>query len=151
MRVTTRSERENAVARLWQEHILALFPSGQRGKVLAGTDMVLLDTYTAGCVSTWQKNHGSLDEGRHRILLSCLEDLDKILPLLTDAHEVRYYQRLHDLAKLTSATGPDIGSRKCHQPTPADGRRPTDPPSGHDLTNPDPRAAHSPGRPQEPR
>ena len=101
------SERESTVARLWQEHILAGFPAQLRGKVLAGADMVLLDVYIAGCVTTWQHNHGSLDEPRHRILLSCLDDLDKILPLLTDPQEVRFCQRLRELATLTSEENHD--------------------------------------------
>ncbi|MFF7887757.1 hypothetical protein ACH40F_40765 [Streptomyces sp. NPDC020794] len=60
------------------------FPARLRGEELAGVDMVMLDADIAGCVVTWQGNQGSLDEDRHQILLSCVRDLDKVLPLLTE-------------------------------------------------------------------
>ncbi|WP_444960014.1 hypothetical protein [Nocardiopsis sp. M1B1] len=76
----------------------AEFPAGLRGGEQAGVHMILLDADVAGCVTTWQSNRGVLDEERRRSLLRCVADLDKVLPLLTDAQETRYYGRLRDLA-----------------------------------------------------
>ncbi|WP_245687181.1 hypothetical protein [Streptacidiphilus griseoplanus] len=97
-----RRKQEQAVARLWKEHVRTDFPARLRGEELAGVDLVLLDTYVAGCVSTWLSNRGSLDEERRQILRDCLADLDTVLPLLTETQEVRYYERLRELAVLAS-------------------------------------------------
>ena len=61
--------------------------------------MVLLDSYIAGCVHTWLGNKGQLDDKRQRILRSCLDDLERVLPLLR-AGEREYYVRLRRLAQL---------------------------------------------------
>ncbi|MEU9500004.1 hypothetical protein [Streptomyces sp. NPDC048196] len=96
------TEREAAVARLWQEHLGADFPARLRGVELAGIDMVLLDANIAGCVSAWRNGEGSLDAERHRILRLCLADLNTVLPLLTGEDDHEYYGRLHRLAALVS-------------------------------------------------
>ncbi|MCK9869126.1 hypothetical protein AB0M72_02515 [Nocardiopsis dassonvillei] len=90
--------RREKVDRLWAEHMRAEFPAELRGRELAGVHMILLDADVAGCVTTWQSNRGVLDEERHRALLRCVTDLDKVLPLLTDDREALYYGRLRDLA-----------------------------------------------------
>ncbi|MFJ9242350.1 hypothetical protein [Streptomyces sp. NPDC101776] len=41
-----------------------------------------------------------------RALRRCLTELDVVLPLLTEAEEVRYYERLHRLATLTAQPHP---------------------------------------------
>jgi hypothetical protein len=104
-RVTGTSEYQTALMRLWREHLGAAFPAGLRGAEPAGIDMVLLDTAVAGCVSTWLNNGGSLDAERHRILYGCLTDLDRALPLITGAEEVRYCRRLRQMAVLASHSG----------------------------------------------
>ncbi|MFI0734607.1 hypothetical protein ACH4S9_37300 [Streptomyces sp. NPDC021225] len=91
-------ECEATLARLWREHLSAPFPTGLRGAEPAGIDVVLLDATIAGCVSTWQNNGGSLDAGRHRILRDCIADLDRALPMIIDAEELGYCQRLHRMA-----------------------------------------------------
>ncbi|WP_377271675.1 hypothetical protein [Peterkaempfera sp. SMS 1(5)a] len=101
-----KNKQEQAVARLWKEHMRADFPARLRGEELAGVDVVLLDTYIAGYVSTWLGNRGSLDEGRRQILCDCIADLDRVLPLLTEAQEVRYYEQLRELAVLASEDAP---------------------------------------------
>ncbi|MET8276479.1 MULTISPECIES: hypothetical protein [unclassified Streptomyces] len=107
--VTGEIEREAvvaAVARLWQEHLDAEFPARLRSAELEGIDMVMLDADIAGCVTTWRNNDGSLEREPLRILRHCITELDKVLPLLTEAEEFRYYERLHQLATLTSQTDP---------------------------------------------
>ncbi|GGR81164.1 hypothetical protein GCM10010252_19610 [Streptomyces aureoverticillatus] len=99
------SEYEAVVDRLWQEHLDAAFPAGLRGAELAGHDMVMLDADVAGCVSTWRDNGGSLDAWRHQVLHGRIAALEKVLPLLTDAQELRYFRRLRRLAALTAEAG----------------------------------------------
>jgi hypothetical protein len=65
--VTTHPEHET-VAHLYQEHPSAPFPGKLRGTERAGIDMVMLDTDTASCVSSWLSNDGHLDMRRHNIL-----------------------------------------------------------------------------------
>ena len=62
--------------------------------------MVLLDADVAGCVQTWLSNERQLDDQRRGVLKSCLADLDRVLPLLKDADEHEYYDRLRRLAQL---------------------------------------------------
>lgn len=100
-----KSDHEKAVASLWKEHMRADFPARLRGEELAGVDMVMLDADIAGCVVTWRLDRGHLDEERHQVLLRCIADLDKVLPLLTESSEVQYYKRLRELAVMTSADG----------------------------------------------
>ncbi|MER7149956.1 hypothetical protein [Streptomyces lydicus] len=99
----SRAEQLQNASRLWEEHLRAVFPAGLRGVELAGIDMVLLDASVAGCVSTWLNNAGSLDPARSRILQAGIEDLDRVLLEITEAQELRYFQRLRQLAVLVSA------------------------------------------------
>ncbi|MFG2353384.1 hypothetical protein [Streptomyces sp. NPDC048521] len=96
------SDRRAAVAVLWRDHVDAAFPAGLRGAEPEGVDLVLLDAYLAGCVSVWRNNGGRLDAERHRILLACAADLDRVLPGISDAEERRYLLRLRRLAALTA-------------------------------------------------
>ena len=102
------TERKAVVARLWQDHLDTEFPARLRGAELEGIDMVLLDAGIAGCVTTWRNNGGSLEAEPLRILRDCITELDTVLPLLTQVEEFRYYERLHQLATLTSQTGPRL-------------------------------------------
>ncbi|MCZ0986239.1 hypothetical protein O1M54_12300 [Streptomyces diastatochromogenes] len=61
------------------------FPPRLRTADPAGVDVVLLDAGIAGCVSVWRKNGGRLDAGRQRTLLHCARELERALPLVTDA------------------------------------------------------------------
>ncbi|MFG2989167.1 hypothetical protein ACGFZK_07700 [Streptomyces sp. NPDC048257] len=95
------------VAPLWQEHRYAPYPDGLRRKDLAGIGMVELDFYTAGCVSAFLHNGGSLDAERHRILDDCIADLDQVLPLINEPDDLAYFQRLRRLAQLVSDSVPN--------------------------------------------
>ncbi|MFC9228884.1 hypothetical protein ACFTZI_07925 [Streptomyces decoyicus] len=66
--------------------------------------MVLLDADTAGCVLTWLNNGGTLDPRRTRVLRSCIEELDRVIPEITESAGIQYCQRLRQLALLVSAT-----------------------------------------------
>ncbi|MFE0629417.1 hypothetical protein ACFW3D_20960 [Streptomyces sp. NPDC058864] len=63
----------------------------------------MLDADTAGCVLTWLNNGGALDRERSRILQRCIEDLDRVIPAITDPAGIQYYRRLRRLALLVAA------------------------------------------------
>ena len=90
---------DDEVQQLWSEHRGAPFPSRLRGEEIAGVDMVMLDADVAGCVSVWLSSNGRLDEWRKTVLLQCLDELDRIVPLLQDADEREYYERVRQLAR----------------------------------------------------
>ncbi|MFG2986426.1 hypothetical protein ACGFYQ_35130 [Streptomyces sp. NPDC048258] len=100
--MSTSSEQMQNAARLWHEHRYAPFPAGLRRAKGGGTDVWLLDLYTAGCVVAWLNNGGTLDPENSRILQSCIEDLDQFVPEINDPAGTQYYQRLHQLALLVS-------------------------------------------------
>lgn len=97
-----RSEQLQSAASLWQEHRDADFPVNLRGVEFEDIDMVMLDADTAGCTSTWLDNGGALDPELRRILQTCIEDLDRVIPKISDPSGRRYYERLHQLALLVS-------------------------------------------------
>ncbi|MGW7287930.1 hypothetical protein ACWGH4_20855 [Streptomyces sp. NPDC054847] len=97
-----RSEQIQNAAQLWQEHLDADFPATLRGVEFEDVDMVMLDADTAGCTYTWISNGGALDPERRRILQSCIEKLDRVIPQISDPSDRQYYQRLHRLALLVS-------------------------------------------------
>ncbi|MEW2252698.1 hypothetical protein AB0907_35910 [Streptomyces sp. NPDC006975] len=101
------SEHLRPVARLWSEHRRAPFPAGLRGSEIGGTDLVLLDANTAGCVLTWLNNGGALDGQGIRALHECIEDLDRIVPRITVPAGARYYARLRQLAVHVARACPD--------------------------------------------
>jgi hypothetical protein len=93
-------ERAAAVTRLWQAHLQAPFPARLRGAEIAGIDMVMLDADTAGCIRAWLDQAGQpASESRARIT-TCLNNLNHVLPLLTNPVEADYYRRLRELANL---------------------------------------------------
>ncbi|WP_218779463.1 hypothetical protein [Streptomyces sp. NRRL B-24572] len=103
VQVSESSEQVHA-AQLWHEHLHAPFPASQRGVEFGDTDMVLLDAETAGCVLTWLNNGGVLDPERTRILEGCIEDLDRVIPQITEPAGTQYYERLRQLALLVART-----------------------------------------------
>ena len=84
---------------LWQQHFEAPFPAGCRGAEVEGTDLVLLDADTAGCVQTFLQMDGHLDLGRVAALGLCYRELAISLRTLKgEAHA--YFSRLENLARL---------------------------------------------------
>jgi hypothetical protein len=89
------SEEKNS--QLWQQHQGTPFPPGYGGEEVEGVDLVLIDTYASGCISSAIGNRRPLDIERARILKECIIDMEKVLPKLKgDAHE--YFFDLHALA-----------------------------------------------------
>jgi len=60
--------------------------------------MVMLDADIAGSVDTWLSSSTDLDTSRMGVLRDCLDNLDRVLPQLTDAEEADYFACLRDLA-----------------------------------------------------
>jgi len=85
---------------LWDAHRRAPFPPELAGEEIAGVDLVMLDADIAGCVSTWLRDRGRLDEERRRSLASCLQDVERVLPLLEHQEAHAYYERLRRLTQL---------------------------------------------------
>lgn len=87
------------IRHLWRKHQQASFPADYRGEEIMGEDLVMLDSYTAGCISTFVGNGGRLDKKRHEVLIACRDGLAKVVPAL--AGEARkYYDRLLRLSDL---------------------------------------------------
>jgi hypothetical protein len=88
---------------LWREHLHATFPADCVGRDINGVDLVSLDTYTAGCISTYQSQRAVLGRKKLAVLQRCCDELESIEPQLAgDARE--YFARLLQLARLALNT-----------------------------------------------
>ncbi|MFI8392830.1 hypothetical protein [Streptomyces sp. NPDC085540] len=96
------AEQVQTAGRLWQEHRQEPFPDSLRGVTFEGTHVWLLDLDIAGCVLRWLESGGTLDSKNSRLVQSCIEDLDRVIPNINDPAGARYCQRLHQLAVLVS-------------------------------------------------
>ena len=88
----------NEIQLLWKAHEYAPFPPGISGLEIEGEDLVSLDTYTSGCISSFCGTGGRLDEGRIKTLTECHASLTKVLPMLT-GYARDYYSRLHQMSQ----------------------------------------------------
>lgn len=86
---------------LWDEHMLAPYPSGFRGVDIAGVELILLDADVAGLVQ--RELHGGLDDEGVAILWGCIAALDKALPLIGDDYCATYYAHLRTMAEHVAA------------------------------------------------
>jgi hypothetical protein len=87
------------IQELWRVHQAAPFPKGIAGNEIEGEDMISLDSFTAGCISTFLDRSGSLDPRRLECLVRCCDDLRKVLPQL-DGDAKAYYSRLYRMSQL---------------------------------------------------
>jgi hypothetical protein len=86
------------IEELWEEHTLAPFPKGYRGKDISGIDFVMLDADVAGCVHTFLKR-GNLNLFQTAVLGLCYRNLNYVAPILNEEGKA-YYWRLERLAEL---------------------------------------------------
>jgi hypothetical protein len=84
------------IEQLWHEHVAAPFPKASRGREVAGYDLVLLDSDTAGCLCTIV-SRGTLDTWRLAVLGLCYHGLCLVGAQL-HGEERSYFSRLEDLA-----------------------------------------------------
>lgn len=82
------------------------FPSGAPTVDTGDVDIILVDTYAAGCLDTYFHD-GSLDQDRVRVLEECFRDLQRALPRLSGEASEYFGQ----LAALCSRVLGAIGRR----------------------------------------
>ncbi|MFD4240543.1 hypothetical protein ACFWP3_02880 [Streptomyces sp. NPDC058525] len=92
---------DGGLARLWEDHLRALFPDGFRGVDFDGVDLVLLDADVAGLVLTELK--GGLDDSGIAYLWRCIANLDKIVPLINEEYCASYFTKLRTMAQVAAA------------------------------------------------
>ena len=104
----------NDVQKDWLAHLASGFPAAARGRVVHGVDLVLVDTYAAGCIQSLV-DRGALDVERTNALLGCVEELERAVPLL-GADSVEYFSRLLAISRTVLARAGD-GNRLYHGKT----------------------------------
>ncbi|MFI7359397.1 hypothetical protein ACIBTP_36370 [Streptomyces avidinii] len=100
------TEQVQTARRLWEERRQEPFPDSLRRVTFEGTDVWLLELDIAGCVLRWLDNGGPLDSKNSVLLQSCIEDLERVIPEISDPAAVQYCRRLHRLAVLVSRNPP---------------------------------------------
>ncbi|WP_042457194.1 hypothetical protein [Streptacidiphilus jiangxiensis] len=91
------------LARLWAEHRAAPYPASFRGVEVDGVDLVLLDAEAAGLVG--RELEGVLDDLGVALLRACVEDLDKVVPLIGEASCAAYFDRLRTITRMAAVRG----------------------------------------------
>ena len=84
---------------LWNAHENTSFPEDAYGVEIEGEDLVSLDTYTVGCISSTLSKAGRLDAPNREALVSCQNGLLRVIPHL-EGPTRDYYSRLGDMAAL---------------------------------------------------
>ncbi|MEV6973759.1 hypothetical protein [Kitasatospora sp. NPDC093806] len=92
---------EGGLARLWEDHLHALFPDGFRGVNFDGVDLVLLDADVASLVQRELK--GGLDDSGIACLWGFIADLDKIIPLINEEYCASYFAKLRTMTQVAVA------------------------------------------------
>jgi hypothetical protein len=83
---------------LWNEHLEAKFPEDFSGKDVNGSDLGLLDSNIAGCVSTFVEN-GNLNLYQTATLGLCYQRASFVLPILNQ-EGTEYFWRLERLSEM---------------------------------------------------
>jgi hypothetical protein len=78
---------------LWEEHRAAGFPAELRSD-LGGVEMVVVDAYIAGCVSSVVKTGRLSDPSHAEGLVGCRGDLRIVTPMLETEEAVAFCRRL---------------------------------------------------------
>ncbi len=95
----TPENRTDTARRLFGEHSRARFPERLRDEDPSGVEVAFLDAERSGLVHTWLRG-GRVGPAERKVVSACLQDLDRLLPRLSDCDERRYVRRLCDLATL---------------------------------------------------
>jgi hypothetical protein len=83
------------IRKMWNDYQNMTFPENYAGKDINDICITTLDTFAAGCINSYVEN-GNLDINRIKILKSCLDDLDLIIPKLND-YPKEYFLALKDM------------------------------------------------------
>jgi hypothetical protein len=86
------------IAKLYNEHLTTSFPN-RRGDEIVGIDLVLIDSNTAGLISSYINSRGHLSADDRRILNHCYSDLKTVVKELSGADK-QYFDRLQNIAGL---------------------------------------------------
>jgi hypothetical protein len=92
------SKLTSEIEMFWNEHLSSPFPDSDSYDDTSGIDLRDLDTWVAGCVSTFVET-GNLDVGRAAVLGLCYRDLLVAQSVLV-GEERNYSSRLEKLAEL---------------------------------------------------
>lgn len=87
------------IEQLWQESLRYAFPREVNGATINGVDLTEVDSFSAGCISSFIDSKGTLDQNRVNILKSCISDLEKII-LTLEGEAKRYFEKRLRLGKL---------------------------------------------------
>ena len=88
------------VEREWNQFLALPFPS--QAYDLFDSEVVEIDTFSAGCIDTYLKNKGILDRQRIDVLRKCKEDLQPMIGEL-DGETREYFHRLFALCEIVLA------------------------------------------------
>jgi hypothetical protein len=86
------------IVKLYDEHLIAPFPD-RRGDEIMGIDLVLIDSDTAGLISTYIGSRGQMTSDKIRMLHHCYSDLKTVVRELNGADR-QYFARLQNVAGL---------------------------------------------------
>jgi len=89
----------NRIQRLWDDFLLAPYPEACAVRDIRWVEVILLDSYAAGCVSSFLHNEGFLDLQRTAVLGLCYGDLTVVLTELKGEGRA-YFARLEELVRL---------------------------------------------------
>lgn len=93
----------DTVTALWADHMSEPFLDGLRWiDAPSGESVPALDSYIAGCVTTYLSGRGTLDPQRRQILSDCAAELSAVLPALPE-HDTQYVTRLIQIANLVTS------------------------------------------------
>jgi len=84
--------------KLWTEFKEISFPSSLAGEKIEGIDPVSVDTFSAGCISSFLAS-GMLDEEKKKTLKECMSELRILNPKLVGESQV-YFGKLYRLCEL---------------------------------------------------
>ncbi len=103
MSLRSNTQQIMTITDLWTEHAKTVFPESYAGKDVNGVCLTSLDTYAAGCISTYiQQNRKSIDFERYQVLQKCKANLEEVLPDLTGEARM-YFIRLHEMCSIIIA------------------------------------------------
>jgi len=94
---------------MWDNHRKLQFPPRAKGAEVGGIDLVLLDSLTAGCISSFTTSDGKLDSAKLERLKGLSTQLRGVVPEL-DASVRGYFEELDALVTATLAAA-DQGVR----------------------------------------
>lgn len=86
-----------SITELWIQHSQARFPEGYGGKDVNGVCVTSVDTYAAGCISSYMGSEGkNIQLESYQVLVKCKGELEKVLPYV-EGEAYSYFARLHQM------------------------------------------------------